>query len=370
VESIKPLQKLPKMNHKILYCKSNHLQLILTLLLIILPLLPTDAYISPNIIFNRILSSMTNQNQNNQYVELKWKDAPLYAPKEEKQEEEEDAIKDLAPPRIPLKAESTVLLVVDVQPEYWTNCPSVRKDFPHFEENLKRTIDTCRKQKAKIIWVRADYRYYHSPWLTQFERLNSRNKRPDTTAELPCDPSSEDFAWEDFATPEGNEVVIAKKSWNSASNTALMDLLKTTGIENVLVCGLITSVCVQHSAFSVFEAGYRTLLVEDSCGDRGMARHQAALALYGNYMYEITSSRDLEDEKTGLQPAKPKWIQSVSFHNRGGNKRKTFTPDVYSDETSNFKRKKNIDNYEWQSNIDTHVSDDSSSYSNFTSIKE
>ena len=130
-------------------------------------------------------------------------------------------------------------------------------------------------------------------------------------SEIPCDPGSDGFAWEEFATPEEDEVIIAKKSWNSASDTALMDVLKEAQIENVLVCGLITSVCVQHSAFSVFEAGYRTLLVEDSCGDRGMARHEAALALYGNYMYEISSSKELEDETTGLQAANPKWAANA-----------------------------------------------------------
>lgn len=48
-----------------------------------------------------------------------------------------------------------------IQIEYWTDCPSVRKDFPHFEENLALTIEIARKQKAKIIWVRADYRKHH-----------------------------------------------------------------------------------------------------------------------------------------------------------------------------------------------------------------
>ena len=45
----------------------------------------------------------------------------------------------------------------------------------------------------------------------------------------------------------------------------------------------------------MFEAGYRTLLVEDACGDRGRARHEAALALYGGYMYELITSEDLLD---------------------------------------------------------------------------
>jgi hypothetical protein len=114
--------------------------------------------------------------------------------------------------------------------------------------------------------------------------------------------------WEDFATPRGGEVIIPKSSWSSTSDTALKQVLRSNGIDTVLVCGLITSVCVQHSAFGVFEAGYRTLLVTDACADRGRARHEAALALYGEYMYELVTSYDLQHPTTGLLPAKPMWL--------------------------------------------------------------
>ena len=204
----------------------------------------------------------------------------------------------------PCQAEKTALLIVDVQPEYWGHCPAVRKDFADFPSNLAKTIEICRQRRAKIIWVRADYRYSHSPWLVQFERIRG----PRNLGEVPCDPHSEEFRWEEFATPVGGEVIIAKSSWSSTSNTALMDILRVAGIETVLVCGLITSVCVQHSAFGTFEAGYRTLLVSDACADRGRARHEAALALYGDYMYELVTSADLEDEETGLRPAEPVWL--------------------------------------------------------------
>lgn len=191
------------------------------------------------------------------------------------------------------------------QPEYWSNCPAVRKDFPEFPHNLAKTIEICRRRRAKIIWVRADYRYSHSPWLLQFERIRG----PRNLGEVPCDPSSPSFtSWENFARPQGGEVIIAKSSWSSTSNTALMDIMRTAGIETVMVCGLITSVCVQHSAFGIFEAGYRTLLVTDACADRGRPRHEAALALYGDYMYELVTSDDLECEKTGLIPAEPVWL--------------------------------------------------------------
>jgi len=204
----------------------------------------------------------------------------------------------------PLPAETTALLVVDVQPEYWSNCPAVRKDFPEFPKRLAKTIEICRRRRAKVIWVRADYRYSHSPWLMQFERIRG----PRNLGEVPCDPNSPEFTWETFATPQGGEVIIAKSSWSSTSNTALMDILRVAGIETVLVCGLITSVCVQHSAFGIFEAGYRTLLVTDACADRGRARHEAALALYGDYMYELVTSDDLESEESGLIPAEPVWL--------------------------------------------------------------
>lgn len=263
------------------------------------------------------------------YDELKWTARPLYSTSplsnedntEEKLEThlnqtssdptnttQDETNKDPSSrPRIPIHAESTALLIVDVQPEYWTNCPPVQKDFPDFPKSLANLIATCRKRKTKIIWVRADYCYTHSPWLIQFNRLQGKNIPP----EVHCDPATSPITWEEFATPDGGEVIITKRSWSSTSNTALMECLKSWGIQTVLVCGLITSVCVQHSAFGIFEAGYRTLLVTDCCADRGRARHDAALALYGDYMYELVTSEELGregDGSGGIVPAKPMWF--------------------------------------------------------------
>ena len=61
--------------------------------------------------------------------------------------ENDDAL--LSPPPSPspsIDANTTALLVVDVQPEYWTDCLDVRKDFPSFPTNLERTINICRKK--------------------------------------------------------------------------------------------------------------------------------------------------------------------------------------------------------------------------------
>ena len=189
----------------------------------------------------------------------------------------------------PLDPSTTALLIVDVQPEYWSECPAVRKDFPNFPSRISSLVENCREQNVKrIIWVRAAYDYEHSPWLHQFTRLHQGRIPP------VVEKSTE---WEKFATPLDHEIVITKTSWSSTSgNTGLLDILKDDGIESVLVCGLITSVCVQHSAFGVFEAGFRTILVTDACADRGKERHKAALALYGDYMYELRNVQSLYAE--------------------------------------------------------------------------
>ncbi|MGK3744588.1 MAG: nicotinamidase-related amidase [Bacillariaceae sp.] len=218
--------------------------------------------------------------------------------------ENDDAL--LSPPPSPspspsIDANTTALLVVDVQPEYWTDCLDVRKDFPSFPTNLERTINICRKKNVKIIHIRADYKYSQSPWLPHFQKLRGDKN----LAEVHYNPSSPDFVgWEEFATPEEGEIVISKPSWSATNNTKLLETLKNKRIETVLVAGLITSVCVQQSAFGCFEAGFRTILVEDACADRGKARHDAALALYGDYMYEVSSSYDLESQVNSIMDSK------------------------------------------------------------------
>jgi nicotinamidase-related amidase len=204
---------------------------------------------------------------------------------------------------LPLDASRTALLVVDVQPEYWSKCPAVRQDFPEFPSRLAHVLKVCRERRAKIIWIRADYRYSHSPWLLQFSRLHHGNIPPEVLS------SPQTATWEDFATPLGGEFVIPKTSWSSTSHTNLIDLLHQSGIDTVLVCGLITSVCVQHSAFGIFEAGHRTILVTDACADRGRARHKAALALYGDYMYELMTAQQVDEE---LLAAQPVWLTNTN----------------------------------------------------------
>ena len=249
------------------------------------------------------------------YTELKITGPPLYRQGSFLQQHDESTYTISPRSCIPLEASRTALLIVDVQPgkfrrmvglpsstiltnshcltfrsewaEYWSECPAVRQDFPHFPSRISSLVSHCRSQQTKCIWVRADYNFEKSPWLQQFSRLHQGRIPPIVK------PNSK---WESFAEPQEDEFVMTKTSWSSTSDTKLLTVLKESGIDTVLVCGLITSVCVQHSAFGIFEAGFRTILVTDACADRGKARHMAALALYGDYMYELRSVESVKME--------------------------------------------------------------------------
>ena len=83
----------------------------------------------------------------------------------------------------------------------------------------------------------------------------------------------DDIEAEPFAKEIEGEPVIRKWNWSGFEDTELDDILKKKGITTVLGCGLVTTRCVHHTMFGAFNAGYRTIVIADCCGDRTHERH-------------------------------------------------------------------------------------------------
>ena len=106
-----------------------------------------------------------------------------------------------------------------------------------------------------------------------------------------------DISAETFAKELKSEPVVRKWNWSAFEDTELNGLLKKAGVTTVLGCGLVTSRCVHHTMFGAFNEGYRTILIQDCCGDRSKERHEAELFLHGNTMYEVYDVKDVEKLK-------------------------------------------------------------------------
>ena len=187
----------------------------------------------------------------------------------------------------------TAVLLIDLQPEWYSEI-YISNIFPRLPETITSLLRICRNAKLEVVHIRAVYSKQNietngqnwSNWMDRFRELN-----PDKQVEIDGTTKVEAFATENFG-----EKVILKPTFDAFSGTDLHKYLQERQIERLLVAGLLTSVCVQATAMSAFLRGYRVELIQDCCGDRSLERHEAAIMLYGNYIYKIRDTDDLKKE--------------------------------------------------------------------------
>lgn len=117
---------------------------------------------------------------------------------------------------------------------------------------LGRLLDTARASGAFI--VHAAER--HQPGLVDFEH----QKIPPHC--MTDDPDSDFF---DRFRPEGpREVLVAKRRYSAFFATDLALLLREHGVEQVVVAGVKTNVCIRATIQDGFAHGFRMLLPRDA----------------------------------------------------------------------------------------------------------
>lgn len=108
------------------------------------------------------------------------------------------------------------------------------------------------------------------------------------------------------------EPIIYKHEPNSFLNTELLDLLTDWEVERVVICGMMTHMCVDATARAASDFGFQIIVAEDACATRDLkygettipAEHVhkaflAALRSYGRVMKseEIIALLGAEHEK-------------------------------------------------------------------------
>ena len=94
-------------------------------------------------------------------------------------------------------------------------------------------------------------------------------------------PSVEDPSWQidDGVAPAAGELTFKKTTADPMASTTLDRTLRDMNVENVVVTGLTTDVCVSATARGAADRGYRTIVVEDACTTLSEELHRASLQI-------------------------------------------------------------------------------------------
>jgi nicotinamidase-related amidase len=165
---------------------------------------------------------------------------------------------------IPASTASTkdsVLIIIDAQNEYLPSIiqPSHFLTSPRYAEGILKTSNVASTRKA-ISTLLDKYRSASAPLVHVVHRV------PDGAPVFtPSTSLAEEFS---ELTPKAGEKVIVKEHPGSFTGTDLEEYIKSTGKNQVVLCGYMAHVCVSTTARQADERGYDVVLAEEAVGDR------------------------------------------------------------------------------------------------------
>jgi ureidoacrylate peracid hydrolase len=184
-----------------------------------------------------------------------------------------------------LKPGKTALLVVDVQNSF------IRKDSPNEIKSigpnlakLKGFIDFCRNTGLKIIYTRHAFDKKLSP-------IEAKLFPPEMNDDLKM--GSRGWEISEKIRPRKGDTIIDKYRYDAFFKTNLDEVLKSDGIENVIITGTITQVCCESTARSAMFHDYNVIFCSDLNFSFDRQLHDGTLKVIKRSFGEVLSSEEI-----------------------------------------------------------------------------
>jgi nicotinamidase-related amidase len=93
------------------------------------------------------------------------------------------------------------------------------------------------------------------------------SKRPGSTFFL---PNTSGVEIHKSVTPQPGEAIIEKYFPNAFRDTDLLNILKKSEVDEAVICGAMTHMCVDATTRAAFDLGFRCTVIEDACATRNL----------------------------------------------------------------------------------------------------
>lgn len=144
---------------------------------------------------------------------------------------------------------TTALILIDIQNDYFNNGKMTLVGPDIASENAKLLLERFRTDSLLIIHIQ---HIATSPTATFF--------LPNTTG----------VEIHENVRSLGQEKIIIKHYPNSFRETELLDYLKSKNITNLVICGMMTHMCIDATVRAAKDFGFNIVLIGDACATRDL----------------------------------------------------------------------------------------------------
>jgi nicotinamidase-related amidase len=150
--------------------------------------------------------------------------------------------------------------------------------------NIKALLDHARKQKVPIVHATDA----HLPGIDpEFDVWGKHAEAESWGAEII-----------DELKPKKGDFRVFKRKYSAFHGTDLDQMLREMNVDTVILTGVATDLCIQHTAADAFFRGYKIVVPKDCVEAADTATHEAAIKFMRKaYAPEITTSKELLKKK-------------------------------------------------------------------------
>ena len=182
----------------------------------------------------------------------------------------------------------TALIVIDMQRDFCEKggyAETIGLDVSYLRKpisNISKILDWAREKNLLVIHTREGHRQDLTD-LLDYKRQRSEQGHAAIGSEGPLGKLmvrgeyGHDFI--DELQPIAGEPIVDKPGYSAFVYTDLESILRIKKIENLIITGVTTEVCVSSTYRHATDLGFYCMTVEDACSSANVALHEAALQI-------------------------------------------------------------------------------------------